>query len=100
LKISFFCYDQEDFFGYQVVESSVEVVEIEGSSAVFPSEDFGDGDVLDFVIEIGPFVIESDHIFDAFFTLLLERCGEGGLGGQVQRRCRFRTDCLQFLLWE
>jgi len=57
------------------------VVEIEGGSAIFPSEDPGDGDVLEFVIEVGPFVIESDHVFDAFLTLLLERCGGGGLGG-------------------
>jgi len=59
----------------------VEVVEVEGSGAVFLSEDSGDGDVLKSVIEVGPFVIESDHVFDAFFTLLLERCGGGGLGG-------------------
>jgi len=58
----------------------VKVVEIEGGSAIFLSEDFGDGDVLESVIEVGPFVIESDHIFDTFLTLLLERCGGGGLG--------------------
>jgi len=50
----------------------VEVVEIEGSSAVCLSEDPGNGDVLEFTIEVGPFVVESDHVFDAFFTLLLE----------------------------
>jgi len=59
----------------------VEVVEIEGGSAVFLSEDSGDGDVLEFVIKVDPSVIESDHVFDAFFTLLLERYGGGGLGG-------------------
>jgi len=59
----------------------VEVVKIEGGGTVFLSEDSGDGDVLEFVIEVGPFVIESDHIFDTFFTLLLERCGGGVLGG-------------------
>jgi len=59
----------------------VEMVEIEGGSAIFLSEDFCDGDVLEFVIEVGPFVIESDHVFDAFLTLLLEQCGGGGLGG-------------------
>ena len=59
----------------------MEVIEIEGGSAVFLSEDSGDGDVLEFIGEIGPFVIESDHILDAFFTLLLERCGGGGLRG-------------------
>jgi len=80
LKISFFCDDQDDFFGYQVVESSVEVVEVEGGSAVFLSEDSGDVNVLESVIEVGPFVIELDHVFDTFFMLLLERCGGGGLG--------------------
>jgi len=58
----------------------VEVVEIEGGGAVFLSEDSGDGDVFESVIEVDPFVIKSDHVFDAFFTLLLERCGGGGLG--------------------
>jgi len=59
----------------------VEMVEVEGGSAVFLSEDSCDGDVLEPIIEVGPFVIESDHVLDAFFTLLLERCGGGGLGG-------------------
>jgi len=59
----------------------VEMVKIEGGGTIFLSEDSGDGDVLESVIEVGPFVIESDHVFDAFLTLLLERCGGGGLGG-------------------
>jgi len=50
----------------------VEVVDVEGSSAVFLPEDSGDGDVLEFVIEVGPFVVKSNHVLDAFFTLLLE----------------------------
>jgi len=50
----------------------VEVVEVEGGSTIFLSEDSGDGDVFESVIEVGPFVIESDHVFDTFFTLLLE----------------------------
>jgi len=58
----------------------MEVVEVEGGSAVFLPKDSGDGDVLESVIEVDPFVIESDHVFDALFTLLLERCGGGGLG--------------------
>jgi len=58
----------------------VEVVKIKGGGTVFLSEDSSDGDVLESVIKVGPFVIESDHVFDAFFTLLLERCGGGGLG--------------------
>ena len=59
----------------------MEVVEVEGGSAIFLSEDSGDGDVFESVIEVGPFVIESDHVFDTFLTLLLERYGGGGLGG-------------------
>ena len=57
------------------------MVEVEGGSTVFLSEGSCDSDVLESVIEVGPFVIESDHVFDAFLTLLLERCGGGGLGG-------------------
>ena len=78
----------------------MEVVEIEGGSAIFLPEDSGNGDVFEFIIEVGPFVVESDHVFDTFSTLLLERCGGGGLRGEVRCRCRFRTDYLQLLLWE
>jgi len=59
----------------------VEMIEVEGGGTVFLSEDSCDGDILESVIEIGPFVIESDHVSDAFLTLLLERCGGGGLRG-------------------
>jgi len=59
----------------------MEMVKVEGGIAVFLSEYFCDSDVFEFVVEEGPFVIESDHGFDAFFTLLLERCGGGGLRG-------------------
>jgi len=59
----------------------VEMVEVKGGGTIFLSEDSGDGDVFEFVIEVDPFVIKSDHVFDAFLTLLLERCGGGGLGG-------------------
>jgi len=59
----------------------VEMVKIEGGGTIFLSEDSGDGDVLESVIEEGPFVIESNHVFDTFLTLLLERYGGGGLGG-------------------
>ena len=59
----------------------MEVVEVEGSSAIFLSEDSGDGDVFESVIEVGPFVIESNHVFGALLTLLLERYRGGGLGG-------------------
>ena len=56
------------------------MVEIEGGGTVFLSEDSGNGDVLESTIEVGPFVVELDHVFDAFFMLPLERCGGGGLG--------------------
>jgi len=59
----------------------MEMVEIESGSAIFLSEDSCDGDVLESIIEVDPFIIESDHVFDAFLTLPLERCGGGGLGG-------------------
>jgi len=59
----------------------MEMVKVEGGIAIFLSEDSGDGDILESVIEVGPFIVESDHVFDTFFTLLLERCGGGGLGG-------------------
>jgi len=56
----------------------MEMIEVEGGVAVFLSEHFGDGGTLEFVVEEGPFIVESDHGFNAFFTLLLERCGGGG----------------------
>ena len=59
----------------------MEMVEVEGGSTVFLSEDSCDGDVLEPIIEVDPFIIESDYVFDAFLTLLLERCGGGDLGG-------------------
>jgi len=73
----------------------MEMVKVEGGGTVFLSEDFCDSDVLEFVFEVGPFVIESDHVFDAFLMLLLERCGGGGLGGGVRCRCTFRTGYLR-----
>ena len=59
----------------------MEMVKIEGGGTIFLSEDSGDGDVLESVIEVGPFLVESDHVFDTFLMLLLERYGGGGLGG-------------------
>ena len=50
----------------------MEMVEVEGGSTVFLSEDSCDGDVLEPIIEVDPFIIESDYVFDAFLTLLLE----------------------------
>ena len=73
----------------------MEVVKVKGGIAVFLSEYFGDVDVSEFIVEEGPFVIESDHGFDAFFTLLLERCGGGDLRGGVWYRCTFRTGYLR-----
>jgi len=76
----------------------MEMVKVEGGIAVFLSEHFCDSDVFEFVVEVGPFVIESDHDFDAFFTFLLERCGGGGLRGEVRCRCMFRTGYLRCCL--
>jgi len=59
----------------------MEMVKVEGGIAILLSEHPGDSDVLESVVEEGPFSVESDHGFNAFFTLLLERCGGGGLGG-------------------
>jgi len=59
----------------------VEVVEVEGSGAVFLPKDSSDSNVLESIVEVGPFLVESDHVFDTFLTLLLERYGGGGLGG-------------------
>ena len=75
------------------------MVEVKGGIAVFLSEYFGNGDILEFVIKEGPFIVESDHSFNAFFTLLLERCGGGGLREGVRCRCTFRTDYLWYFLW-
>jgi len=76
----------------------MEMVEVEGGIAILLSERLGDGNVLEFVFEEGPFIVESDHGFNAFFTLLLERCGGGGLRGGVRCRCTFRTGYLRYRL--
>jgi len=73
----------------------MEVVEVKSGIAVFLPEYPGDIDVFEFIIEEGPFVVESDHGFNAFFTFLLERCGGGGLRRGVRCQCMFRTGCLQ-----
>jgi len=57
----------------------VEVVKVEGGIAVLLSKHSGDGGILELVIEEGPLVAKSDHGFDAFLTLLLERYGGGDL---------------------
>jgi len=73
----------------------MEMVEVEGGIAILLPERFGDSNVLEFVVEEGPFIVESDHGFNAFFTLLLERCGGGGLRGGVRCRCMFRIGYLR-----
>jgi len=73
----------------------VEVVKVEGGIAVFLSEYFGDIDVSELIVEGGPFVIESDHGFNAFLTLLLERCGGGDLRGGIRCWCTFRIGYLR-----
>ena len=76
----------------------MEVVEVEGGVTIFLSEYFCDINVLELVVEEGPFVIESDHSFNTFLTFLLERCGGGGLRGGVRCRCTFRTGYLRYRL--
>jgi len=76
----------------------MEMVKIEGGIAILLSEHLGNGNVLEFVIEEGPFVVKSGHGFDTFFTLLLERCGGGGLRGGVRCRCTFRIGYLRCCL--
>jgi len=71
----------------------VEVIEVEGGIAVFLSECFCDGDGCEFVRKEGPLVAKLDHVFNAFFTLLLEQCGGGVLREGVHCRCIVRTDC-------
>ena len=79
----------------------MEVIEVESGIAVFLSEHPGNRHVLEFVIEDGPLIAESNHGFDAFLMLLLEQCGGGVLKRGVRCRCIVWTGChLQFLLWE
>ena len=81
LEVLFFCDCKENFFGNCIVKLTVEMIEVKGGIAVFLSEHSGDGNIFEFVVEEGPFVVESDHSFDTFFMLLLERCGGAGLRG-------------------
>ena len=76
----------------------MEMVEVEGGIAILLSECLGDGNVFEFAIEEGPFIVESNHGFNTFLTLLLERCGGGGLRGGVRCRCMFRTGYLRCCL--
>ena len=76
----------------------MEMVKVEGGIAIFLPEHLGNGNVLEFVVEESPFIVESDHGFNAFFTLLFEQCGGGGLGEGVRCRCTFRIGYLQCLL--
>ena len=76
----------------------MEMVKVEGGIAVFLSEHLGDIDIPEFIVEEGPFVVESDHGFNTFFTLLLERCGGGDLRGGVWCWCMFRIGYLRCCL--
>ena len=79
----------------------MEVVEIKGGVAVLLSEHFGDSISFEFVTEEGPLVTEPGHDLDTFLTLLLERCGGGGLRGGVRCWYTARIDCCLLLLqWE
>jgi len=59
----------------------VEVVKVEGGIAVLLSEHSGDCGILKLIVKEGPLVTKSDHVFDTFLTLLLQRYGGGGLRG-------------------
>jgi len=50
----------------------MEMVKVEGSVAVFLSEHSGDRSILELIIEEGPLVAKSGHVFNALFMLLLE----------------------------
>ena len=79
----------------------MEMIKVKGGVTVFLSEYSSNRSILEPVIEEGPLVAKSDHVFDTFFMLLLERCGGGGLGGGVRYWCTAWTDCrLLFLQWE
>ena len=69
----------EEFFGNHVIESSVEMIEVEGGITIFSSEHSSNYDILKLSIEDGPLVAKSDHILDTLFTLLFEQYGGGGL---------------------
>jgi len=69
----------------------VEVVEVEGGVAILLSEHSGNRGILESVVEEGPLVTKSDHILDAFLTLLLERYGGGDLRGGVRYRYTVQT---------
>ena len=90
----------EEFLSNPVVEVAMEVIEVKGGIAVLLSEHFGNGDILEFGIEYGPFITESGHVLDTFFMFLLEQCGEDGLSQGVWCQCTVWTGCyLLFLLW-
>jgi len=58
----------------------MEMIKVEGGVTILFSEYFGNVDGFEFISKEGPFVAKSDHGFNAFLTLLLERYGGGGLG--------------------
>jgi len=89
----------KEFPGNHIIEVAMKVIEIESGIAVLLSEHFGDNSVLEFSIEEGPLVTKSGHVLDTFLTLLLGRCGGGGLGQGVWHRCTGQTGYhLLFLL--
>ena len=59
----------------------MEVVEVKGGVTVLLSEYSCNVNSFEFIGEEGPFVAKSGHVFDTLLTLLLERCGGGGLRG-------------------
>jgi len=79
----------------------MEVIEVEGGVAVFLPECFCDDDSCEFVRKESPLVAKSNHILDAFLTLLLERYGGGVLLRGVRCWYIVRIGCSPpFLLLE
>jgi len=69
----------KEFFSNHVIETSMKMIEVEGSVAIFPPEHSGNYGVLKSTTKNGPLVTESGHILDTFFMFLLEQCEGGGL---------------------
>jgi len=83
-----------------IIEMSMEMIKVEGGIAILLSEHSSDCDVLELIIEKGPLVTKSDHVFKTFLMLLLEQYGGGGLDQGVQHQCIVQTGCcFLLLLW-
>jgi len=61
----------KEFFGNHVIETSMEIIEVQGGIAVLPSKHSGNCGILELSIEDSPLVAKSDHILDTLFMFLL-----------------------------